>query len=466
MSAADQSFGSEPYARRLLTHVDPPAHSVQFYESEAFLTDIVATYLAAGLSRGEACIAIATAAHVAAVLERLSSFGVDVDRVRRDGQLSLLDAEDTLASFMDGGRLDSARCRTTVDQMLRSLASGGRGVRAYGELVDLLCRRGDCATALAIERLWNDLAGEHRFSLLCGYSIASFATDADRESFESVCGSHSHVIPAEGYSNVFDSDARMREVSLLQQRARALEAEVADRKRIEEELRLALRLRDDFLSLASHELRTPMTALQLQVQMIARVAEGPGVELIRQRALRARQSASRLAGLIEQLLDVTRIQAERLTLKREELDLVTLVDDVLVSLENELSASECRTTVTGCPSLRGSFDRMRLEQVLTNLVSNAARYGRRQPIEIDLSRDGEHAVIAIRDQGIGIAPCDQARIFERFERAVAVDRFGGLGLGLWISSKIVDAHGGSIGVASELGMGACFTVRLPLGVWP
>jgi signal transduction histidine kinase len=236
---------------------------------------------------------------------------------------------------------------------------------------------------------------------------------------------------------------------------------------IAQERRHALALRDSLLSVASHELRTPLSALQLRAQILTRgmVHRDVPAERLEDDARAIERHVKRLCGLVDDLLDISRIMAGRLRLQIEPVELNGLLGEVVERLAPD-ERGRVRLDATG-PSIVGQWDRGRVDQVVTNLLSNAIKYGAEAPVEVSLGRDGGRARIAIRDHGIGIAAEDQERIFGRFERTQeSTKNAGGFGLGLWIVRQIVDAAGGSVHVKSELGKGSTFTVELPLGDAP
>jgi PAS domain S-box-containing protein len=238
--------------------------------------------------------------------------------------------------------------------------------------------------------------------------------------------------------------------------------DIHDLKISQDMLRQADRLKEDFLSMASHEFRNPLTALRLQVELLARrlrKATAPEAWLERQLAVVEAQ-IDRMEGLLGMLLDVSRINAGRFALELAELDLAELTREAVERFRPEVEATgtELRVRADG---VKGRWDRMRLDQVVTNLVSNAIKYGNRLPVEVEVAERGDAAVLVVRDHGIGIQPESLAAIFERFERGGNVGAVQGLGLGLWIVRKLVEAHGGEVSVASIPGAGSTFTVVLP-----
>ncbi|MBK7857017.1 MAG: GAF domain-containing protein [Archangiaceae bacterium] len=235
--------------------------------------------------------------------------------------------------------------------------------------------------------------------------------------------------------------------------------------RLYEEVRRAVQLRDDFLSIAGHEMRTPLAALLLHLQTSLRAVHREGPEAaakMKDRLERGVANVSRLERLVTQLLDVSRLTASGLKLEPEDVELSGLVEDVVGLHRDDAQHSSSPLTFSSGGPLEGRWDRLRLQQVVSNLLSNAIKYGRGSPVQVETVREGQQAVIRVRDHGIGIARENQQRIFERFERAVSLNNYGGLGLGLFIAREAVEASGGTISVTSEPGKGATFEVRLPL----
>jgi signal transduction histidine kinase len=253
--------------------------------------------------------------------------------------------------------------------------------------------------------------------------------------------------------------------------ATAVERELGDaqvrreRRETLDALRQAVAARDQFLNIASHELKTPLTSLQLQLQSLARLVEegGAGTDRVSAKIKTLARSTDRLGELVNRLLDVSHIAASgHVAIVREEMDLAELVRQVVARFAQAGAEAETPLHVDAASPARGSWDRMRLDAMVTNLVANALKYGCGRPIEISVRELGDGAVgLTVRDHGIGIAAADQARIFERFERAVPDRYYGGFGLGLWVARLVVEEHGGKIRVASAPGEGSMFDVELP-----
>ena len=254
------------------------------------------------------------------------------------------------------------------------------------------------------------------------------------------------------------TEADLRLAEELARRAAA----AVENSRLFNALREAVTVRDDFLSIAGHELNTPLAALQLQIQSLKRQAEKEKLSArFLERMGKTEGHVARIERLVRELLDVSRIAGGRLTIERESMDLVAAVREVTERLAPQATHVGCTIRLSAPPSLDGSWDRLRLEQVVTNLIGNSIKYGRGEPIDVTVAADAERARISVRDFGIGISPEDETRVFGRFERAVSQRHYGGLGLGLWIARQIVEAHGGHIQFQRPPDVGTCFIVDLP-----
>lgn len=226
----------------------------------------------------------------------------------------------------------------------------------------------------------------------------------------------------------------------------------------------AIELRDTFLSVASHELKTPLTSIYLQFEILKRhtlktAGDDPKIITIFNRF---QSQLERLTRLIDELLDVSRIASGKMSLHPEKVELEKLVSEICGNFEIEALQKNSPITVHTKQSVTGEWDVNRIEQVVANLVSNAIKYGNKKPINVYVTKNEKWAIIRIQDQGMGIAPVDQARIFQRFERAIDSFSISGLGLGLFICKEIMLRHGGDIIVESKLNEGSTFTLRLPL----
>jgi PAS domain S-box-containing protein len=336
--------------------------------------------------------------------------------------------------------------------------------------------------AKGLVRSWNSgaqLIKGYRPDEIIGRHISTFYTPEDRDRGKpdhllSIAGREGRV-EDEGWRVRKDGSRFWADVVITALRGPAQELtgfvkvtrDLTDRLRAQEErLRLAhaeeaIRLRDEFLSIASHELRTPLTALQLQLESLEEQTASAPPKLVN-KVVGAVRSTQRLGVLIDSLLDVSRIATGRLDLHLESMDLRESTILLLDGLRDAADRAGCTLSLTAPAEIRGEWDRMRLDQLLMNLVANAIKYGAGRPVEVSLEKADGVAVLTVRDHGPGIAAEDMERIFHRFERATSMRNYGGFGLGLYIAREIARAHGGSIQVHNMADGGACFTVRLPV----
>ncbi|WP_339538500.1 hybrid sensor histidine kinase/response regulator [Pseudomonas sp. RA_15y_Pfl2_54] len=263
------------------------------------------------------------------------------------------------------------------------------------------------------------------------------------------------------------SKAMKQQVEALEQARREQEALLQKLQSTQSELEQAVRMRDDFMSIVAHEVRTPLNGLILETQLrkmhLARDnAAAFALDKMHAMVDRDERQIKSLIRLIEDMLDVSRIRTGKLSIRPNRFDLVQLVSHLLQNFAQQIEAAETEVSFTASEPVEGSWDEFRIEQVISNLMTNALRYGGRSPIQVRVYREGEEARVEVQDHGIGISEENQKRIFQQFERVSAKTVVAGLGLGLFISEQIVAAHGGSIVVESQINEGALFRVCLPI----
>jgi len=490
----------------------PPAasHTVQFYDDEAFLFQTVGRFASAGLAAGEHVLLITTPLHGRGILEQ-----IDPERLAAassSGQLTVLDARATLDSFMREGVPDAGQFRGLLEPLMAVWrARPGQRVRAFGEMVDLLFQSGNQPAALRLEELWGTLVEQERISLLCAYCSSNFRDLGDGPAFADVCRTHTHVMPCEGFAQLADADARLREISDLQQRARALEGEIRQRRAIESALREVLehrtqvetelraslereqeaRLRaqandafkEVFMGILGHDLRNPLNTILTTARLMT--LRGELLPESQKRLDRVVSSGVRMQRMIEQILDMAR---DRLTTgiavsRTAPRDLVPLIAKIVE--ETRLAHPEQRIELQSSGRCFASVDADRFEQVISNLLGNAATHGDpSRPIlvavaaielsgvgavdgEIDPSAHGACVRLSVRNYGVPIAPTFLPLLFDPFRRERKPEgRSAGLGLGLYISERIVRAHGGRIRVTSSEGEGTLFEAVIPCAAIP
>ncbi|AXK57408.1 MULTISPECIES: hybrid sensor histidine kinase/response regulator [Pseudomonas] len=263
------------------------------------------------------------------------------------------------------------------------------------------------------------------------------------------------------------SKAMKQQVEALEQSRREQEVLLNKLQATQNELEQAVRMRDDFMSIVAHEVRTPLNGLILETQLrkmhLAR-ENAAAFSLDKMHAMvdRDERQIKSLIRLIEDMLDISRIRTGKLSIRPSRFDLAQLVRGLVENFAPQVEAAQSSLSLEAEQPLQGHWDEFRIEQVISNLLTNALRYGAKSPIQVRVyAQDGE-ARVEVRDHGIGISEENQKRIFQQFERVSASHVAAGLGLGLFISEQIVTAHGGTISVESRIGEGALFRVSLPL----
>ena len=339
---------------------------------------------------------------------------------------------------------------------------------------------------------WRILYVNHGATVLLGYSRdellqmapPDFMAEHDRTAFGEVVaplvnGSQPHVLLETKFRRrhpaAIPIDVSVQLIRIGADRIVSIARDITERKRTQLERELlyrdavdAIRARDEFLSVASHELRTPLSALQLQIQTLLQPPRRLPQDVLSPEQIKAKlemayRQVERLTRLVGELMDVSRITAGRLRLELEKFDLSAVVRDVVGRFGEEASRTHSHIEIGAMTPVVGMWDRIRVEQVVANLLTNAFKFGGGKPIEITVEEKGPMGRVVVVDHGIGIAPEDVERIFQRYEHAISSRAFGGLGLGLYIARQIIEAHGGAIRVESQPGAGSTFTIDLPRG---
>ena len=360
-------------------------HNVQFYEDDRVFLEELSRFIGSALGAGDAAVFVATAEHREGLARQLKARGLDVAALAGHGRFVSLDAAETLAMFEGEGGPDATLFADLMGGIIaRALATAvGESPRVviFGEMVALLWAKGQPAAAVQLERLWNDLGRTHAFSLHCAYPLSAFAQAEDSAFMEAVCAAHSGVAPAESYTSLIGEDARHRAVTLLQQKAQALETEIEERKKAQQalrernrELREAVAVRDEFMSIAAHELKTPVTSLRAFAQLLLRDAR-------RRRAVTPERLESalnalelqtgKLQDLVERLLDTAQIESGKLQVEPITTDLAALIHSMLAPYQG---ASTHRFIFDGPVQLTAEVDPVRFGQVIANLLDNAVKF--------------------------------------------------------------------------------------------
>lgn len=459
-------------------------HFVQFYDNDYFLLDSITKYVSGGLQAGDACVVIATEEHRNALAANLMSRGLNVVNDGLGDRYFAYDAQKTLARFLIDDVIDAQLFRKFVGEIVAQAGRQGRHVLAFGEMVALLTRQGNYKAAIQLEQLWNKLQNKYKFALFCAYSLNSFSTENSKVLID-ICRHHSQVIPAESYNILTNAEERLRAIVVLQQKAAALEKEIAERQKADQALQavtddlkrlliseqlaraeseMANRMKDEFLATVSHELRTPLNAIigwthMLRIGKLDEEATDRAVETIE-------RNAKAQAQLIEDILDVSRVITGKLQLQICRVDAASIINAAIDSVQPAADSKEIQIVVTLDPAIRHiSGDANRLQQVIWNLLANAIKFTPpKGQVNVSLTRKRGEAQITVTDTGKGIDSAFLPFIFDRFRQAdSSITRsFGGLGLGLSIVRHLVELHGGTVEARSDgEGKGATFIITLP-----
>jgi len=449
-------------------------HIVQFYTSDDFLLDTVSRFLGAGLGAGAACMIIGTPAHRVGIEHRLEANGLNMEKARHRRNFLAFDADETLAQFMGERLPDPTRFFQVMGQLVAQADENKQSLYIFGEMVALLHSAGKPEAAIQLENLWNELDKISRpFVLLCAYPLESFAGEAFEDSFIQVCQQHTQIIPEESFTTLTSSEERTRAIGLLQQKAASLQAEVVERKKLEQQ-------REAFLGLVTHELKNPLTALQGNVQIAQRLLTRlfkhteywpPEDQRLLEDVLtmlnRGQQQLRVQNRLINDLLMISHIQQDKVELRLAEIDLFKLICETVQDYQAAHPARLINLHLPEQDSIPVHADRDRLQQVISNFLNNALKFAPPdEPIEVGLALEASDARVWVKDHGPGLTTEQQEHIWQRFYQAsetpVQGEWKGGLGLGLYISHHLIRRQQGQIGVESTPGNGATFWFTLPL----
>jgi signal transduction histidine kinase/CheY-like chemotaxis protein len=459
----------------------PGEHFAQFYDSETFLLNSLSSFVRSGFNADEAVMVVATTEHDAALRSLLRTQGIDIDGAETRGRYFSLNAAEVLSSFMHDGTPDPLRFTEVVGKIVSQTITNTGRVRIFGEMVALLWSAGKYDAAIRLEAMWNELQKTHPFRLYCAYPMKGFGGEAMAAPLREVCDEHSGVIPTESYTALTDHDQRLRAIIELQQQSKSLQAQIEERREVEEKLRDSLvreqmaraeaesasRMKDEFLATVSHELRTPLNAIMGWSHMLR---SGRLDQATMNRALETiDRNAKAQAQLVEDILDVSRMITGKLRLSVTPVDMATVVSAALDSVQLAAESKGIQLELTLNPAARHTFgDPGRLQQVVWNLLSNAIKFtpagGR---VAVRLEHTETTVQLQVRDTGEGIKPDFLPFVFDRFRQADATStrQIGGLGLGLAIVRHMTELHGGSVQAESDgVGCGATFTITLPLAL--
>ncbi|MDY7230276.1 MEDS domain-containing protein [Hyalangium sp. s54d21] len=445
------------------------SHFCNFYATPEDLADSLVPFFKAGLENNEQCLWVTS-----------EPFGAE------DAKVALRNAVPDLAKYLEQGRIDILDYRewylrtgrTDADGILQAwlehkdqaLARGRSGLRLTGNTFWIEAK--DWKDFADYEERVNQTFHQHQIVALCSYCLHR----CEPVGILDVVRNHQFAVARrEGAWEVLESASlKMAKAELRQlnaelerrvaERTAALEAALQERLRAEQEALAAVRARDEFLSMASHELKTPLTSLKLQLGLVKSTVGGTEGELGQRlggRLQTMERQLQRLNVLNSSLLDVTSLDSGRLHLDFQKTDLAVLVREALERLEPDFARAGCEVRLEVEGETQGWWDALRLDQVVVNLLSNALKYGAGKPVHVHVQKQDAWVRLRVKDQGIGIAPEAQRRLFRKFERAVPTQHYGGLGLGLYISRTLVEAMRGTIEVDSQVGQGATFTVLLP-----
>lgn len=496
------STAPRPFAERAV----PSTHVVQFCDDDRALTVSAAGFLAEGIAAGEPAVAFATPARREAIRDCFRDRGLDVNYLERESRLTILEARATLASFMSDDLPDARKFTHSVGAVVERVcaANAGSQIRAFGDLVSLLWQDGNTNAAIRLEELWNELAAAYPISLLCSYAGGDFLTAAGHADKQRVSRLHTHILDT-GSPQLL-ADATLPHFRSLAARSLALEKQLEDRIALETRLRDALvarkiaeeelqranvererlvqrerearaeaeaanRAKAEFLSVMSHELRTPLNAIGGHVQLIDLELHGPVTPAQHEALARIAKSQRHLLMLVNDVLNLARLESGLVEYAADELDLASLARQVAAALQPLFERSELTCELRLPPADGAPFmvagDGEKVRQILFNLLTNTLKFtaaGGHVTISLAPSlTNSNRAALTVRDTGLGIGAVRLRHVFEPFgqEPRSTMHHLDGTGLSLAISRDMARGMGGELSAESTPGEGSAFTLELP-----
>jgi signal transduction histidine kinase len=446
-----------------------PAHTVQFYGEDISLVEDLSCFIGAALGAGDAAVVIATKAHRDGLAQRLQSLGFDTAKAFEQARYVPLDAAETLAKFMLDGTPDTALFTEIIGSILGQAAAAAEGktprIAAFGEMVALLWAQGNAEAAVRLEQLWNELAQRYPLSLRCAYPMSGFHREDHGGSFQRICAEHSHVIPVESYTALINDEQRLRSVTHLQQKAQALETEMAERKQVEEALRRTkaeleslveqrtaalrqlssrlLRLQDTERRRIARELHDSLgqclVGLKLNVDMLR---QSPGREELWSEAERLMQQS------------ISEVRTLSYLLYPPTMDAGGIVSAARWYVEGFGQRSGLKVTLDAPKDLGRLPDAIELAlyRVLQETLTNVHRHSGASAAHVSILEDAEQVVLEVKDNGRGIP----AKLLSRFHATRA-----GMGVGLAGIRERTWELGGKLKVESD-GSGTLVRVSVPV----
>ena len=445
------------------------AHVVQFYGEDRFLLDELSRFIGNALGAGESAVVIATQEHCEGLNQRLQAWGLDTARAVAQGRYLLLDAAETLSQIMHHGSPDPSRFAEVVGSAIakvKAAAQGERGpVAAFGEMVALLWADGKSEAAMQLEQLWNEFAKTHPISLRCAYPMSSFCREEHGDSLLQICAQHSAVIPGESYTNLVSQDERLRTIAHLQQKAQALETEVAQRRLAEEKLRRnqaeleslvgkrtsALRqLSSRLLSLQDSERRRIARELHDSLGQYL-VALKLNVEMLRRSPARE-ELWSQSAELMDRC--IAEVRTLSYLLHPPTIDAVGIVSAARWYVEGFGLRSGLKITldVPADPVRLADATELALFRVLQEALTNVHRHSGASEAAVCIQRFSGQVTLEVRDNGRGIEP----DLLNRFGESGA-----GVGVGLISMQERARELGGKLHLESN-GAGTLVRISIPV----